>query len=417
MRNEMALHLVLLGLLAFSVLSAAQPLLGTWSCFGGDGNRTHLGSAPANVTTDGRVAWTLYSRMLNMPAVGLCATIFVYTFTGAINNHTSESLLAISGSDASELWDLSLPIPPGWEVSTSAAVAADGSVLIAASTSNTGKLFNISSKGAVQWSAELPFNSCNTSSSPYVTWPVIGPQGLTLVQASTSCQSLGHGFVAVDNAGVIVWAYVAKLSYGAVISMSFSGNGSLVFAMEYSQLDGYPTLMVLDAGTGNVLLTKAVGSSVVPSPFSIRPDGTLVFSWYNSGSSGVTAFTETGKILWEADEFFDSISNVAVDHEGNVIAATGTSLVKLAASDGSELWKTPLGSEVLAPAIGGDGLIYAAAGKVMYALDGKYGNMKWQSSQVTQAGAPVLDSAGRVLSAAQNNGLTVYAAVPRQVTK
>jgi hypothetical protein len=397
-------------------VAAAQPMLGTWGCYGGNGNRSSSGFAPADVTTDGSVAWIFdASRMLQTPVVTIDGTVYVYAFEGLISNHTFEGLFALRGTDGSELWKLSLPLPAGWALGASPALASDGSILVAMSTSNTGTLFNISSTGSLQWTSGLPVNSCNTSKTPYETWPVIGPTGLTLVQASTSCQSVGFGFVAVDATGTVVWSYAATKGYGAISSMSFSGNGSLVFAMEYSKVDGHPDLVVLDAATGVVLLRPTVGSSVIPSPFSIRADGSIVFGWYNQGASGVTAITETGTKLWETSLFINSASRMlAIDAEGNVIAAAYHDVVKLAAANGTVIWKKTFTTDVLAPAIGGDGTIYIVSGVVIFALDGNTGDIRWQASQSTQPGVPVLDPTGRVLSAAINNALTVYAAVRRQ---
>ncbi len=276
----------------------------------------------------------------------------------------------------------------GASISSSAAVAADGTIYVGSEDFN---LYALNPNGSLKWSFQ-------TAGSIYAA-PAIGSDG-TIYIGSTD-----GALYALTPAGAVKWSYQTQ---GAIASsVSFDANGGIYFGSEdynvYAlNIDGslkwsFPTGNYVDSspgvapdGTvyvgsadGNLYAITAAGTSkwsfasgsVIWAAPSIAIDGTIYFG---SSDNNLYALNSDGSLKWSfaTQSYIDS--SQAIGPDGTIYVGSSDGSLYAIQPDGTQKWAFLAGDSIeSSPCVGLDGTIYFAADdSQLYAVKPD-GTLRW----------------------------------------
>lgn len=243
---------------------------------------------------------------------------------------------------------LAWSLPLGASPDAGVAVAADGTIYVAAGST----LRAVDPGGQLEWSAHTGGVARST--------PAIAPDGTIYVATDDSDASL----LAVDPAGRVQWILGGL---GRILSSPAIDRDGTIYV---ASLDS--TLYALDPAGRRKWAFHARGAFHFSSP-ALSADGAIIVG---AEDGRLYAVDPDGRERWtfQTDGRIWSSPAIALDgaiyfgsHDGHIYALT---------ADGEQQWSVDLGEEVWSsPAIGADGTIYVGA-RGVHALD-PTGRRKW----------------------------------------
>ena len=271
------------------------------------------------------------------------------SFTFRVRARDSRGLL----SDWSELHSVLVPgpdlrwrFPAGNRISSSPAIARDGTVLFGAQGRT---FFALNPDGTPKWL--YPVNSqVNVA-------PTIDDSGSIYFLADD------HYFYSLDSAGILRWRKPVQLgSSSSTDRVASLGRDSLI----YSQAR---YLRAFDA-QGNQVWQRSSGGAA-----AVGADGTL----YYESSGSFLAVRPDGSLYWSSSNFYASRSSPpALGTDGTIYWLGTNGELDAFNPDGSLRWSSPLDGDNprTSPVIAPDASIYCGTENGLYAV-GPDGTVKW----------------------------------------
>jgi outer membrane protein assembly factor BamB len=226
----------------------------------------------------------------------------------------------------------------------------------------------------VRWTYDLAGTRAQDNASP-----VVGPDGTIYVPSETH-------FYALNPDGTLKWRKdeVSGNSWGMRSAPALSPDGGTVYVLTH-WLAADTSVRALNAESGAVLWTYALGRAVSYSSFAVGEDGAIyVGTWGVVGGAGPAMFAinSGGSLRWR----YDSPSNCsieappAVDAGGNVYFGHNCEGLVALGPTGTLRWRDPrVGADYdwPTPTIGPEGTVYADP----YAFNPD-GTLKWQRTDL-----------------------------------
>jgi outer membrane protein assembly factor BamB len=361
----------LCALTLWTASAQAQLANSTWPMFMHDLQHTGRASVNGPSTNNVKVIWSYKakSRIQTSPTLGANNTVYI----GA----GFAPLCAINATTGVEKW---CSVGGGDAAISSPTVASDGTIFIGDRKNTARKVQDNGISGLVLWEEKIFLDGDVRSSL------AIDLSG-NAVYGSCGCLSAGivHAFNPTN--GDILWnLHIGNSTRNSAPAIDTSNDASRRGTIYIGTTDGFLvalTSRLSPPAAGQVKWSaKAGGILRNNSSPSIADDGTI----YIGTSTGVTAVSPTGAVLWQfaADDKSSVSATPAIGSNGTIYFGSQKKTFYAVNPNGTLKWKIPgLDGEFIASAaIGANGKIYAAGGKKVYCFDdnGGSGSIRWTST-------------------------------------
>lgn len=352
-------------LVALLAAAAAQP---AWPQVGYDARRS--GGSPYAGPATPALRWSLAAKAATPPVVGAARTVFF----GAL---AEPAFYAVDGATGAVRWTYTNPALAGFP--ESAAVAADGTVVVGATTAAGagGILLALNgSTGALRWSVDTvtPLGG-----------PVTVVGGDTLYVATTGDATRKAAVLALDaGSGAVRWNASGTLSRIIACKPVHAASLGLVLVSEATQ-EG--RIAAFDASTG-ALVRSFYANGLISDSMALGADGTTLYvpTWNNAlvaVTLGPSFFAyrfavSTGGPLLSAP----AVAPAGVAGGAVIFGSAGDQKLRAVhPTTGAVLWERVLAgggpANGSAPVVGPDGLLYVGTPAGVAALNASTGAPVW----------------------------------------
>ncbi|MBA3849088.1 MAG: hypothetical protein C0502_03730 [Opitutus sp.] len=278
----------------------------------------------------------------------------------------------VAGSFTLSLVDSAWQFATGDAVTSSPAIAADGSVYFGSTDS---KLYALNPDGTEKWRYTV-------GGIVDMTTPAVAADGTAYFGANDRV------IRAMNPDGTLKWSYTAG---GTVVTgFAVAADGNL-----YTK-DSGGNLLAL-APDGSLRWQRTVGGETFASPV-IGAEGTI---HVGASSQGFLAYNADGTLLWRVAADGDIYTSAAIDAAGRLYFATLNGSVYAVSPQGSVVWRRTIGTGFSSsPTLGADGVLYIGGyDRKLHALNTTDGSTRWAYGlpDEVRATAPLVLSDGSVM--------------------
>ncbi|HEX2324532.1 MAG TPA: PQQ-binding-like beta-propeller repeat protein [Chloroflexota bacterium] len=311
--------------------------------------------------TGGTLALTLAAGPLSvlgpLPRAAYAAAGPWPTYLGD-NRHSG-----LSGNPGPRLLTLSWYVNLGDDVESSAVVANDGSVYVAA---NNGRVMGRQADGGAKWTFEA-------GARVYAS-PVLGVDGEILIG-----DTRGRFRALRPEDGTIAWTVRDLGSVRATTVVAPDGTA-------YVGTESGVLLALDSRDQGKEKFRLQARSGIVTAP-AIADNGDV---YWTALDNEMRRMNSRGNVFWQKALDGEVAAPPSIGPDGTVYAGAGASVVALNGDSGDVRWRAGLGGQVgTTPVIGPDGGVFAGADNGKLVAFNRDGTFRWEY----QTGAPIRGSA------------------------